>query len=153
MKTNKRRLMAFVVATVPAVTAFAAAAQQGGYGPGPGGGYGPGMMDGYGGGYGPGMMGPGGYWRGYMGPWMMGPGWGGPGWGTQQTDLALSSGDVKAFFERWLAWGGNPRLTVGDVQEKDADTITVDIVTKDKSGLVQRYAVNRHTGFFRPDEG
>ena len=47
---------------------------------------------------------------------------------------------------------GNPRLKVGDVKEKDADTITAGIVTKDKEGLVQRFVVNRHNGFYRPEE-
>jgi hypothetical protein len=47
---------------------------------------------------------------------------------------------------------GNTRLKLGDVSEKDADTITADIVTKDKDALVQRFAVNRHTGFTQPSE-
>jgi hypothetical protein len=63
----------------------------------------------------------------------------------------LSTDDVKARLERWITWQGNPRLKVGDVKEKDADTIEADIVTKDNS-LVQRFAVNRHTGFYRPTE-
>jgi hypothetical protein len=109
-----------------------------------GGGYGPGMM----GGYGPGWMhgGRGGH----------GPCWGdrdgyGPGAYGQRGDLKLSTDDVKARLERWITWQGNPRLKVGDVKEKDADTIEADIVTKDNS-LVQRFAVNRHTGFYRPTE-
>ncbi len=36
---------------------------------------------------------------------------------------------------------------VGEVKEKDADTITADVVTKDNS-LVQRFIVDRHTGEF-----
>jgi hypothetical protein len=146
-----------------------------GYGPGymhgpgmMGPGYGPGMM-GPGYGYGPGMMGPGyGYGmmgRGYgmMGPgygpgWMhRGPGYGprgyGPGYGPgygQQSNLNLSVDDVKAQLERWLTWRGNARLKVGEVKEKDADTIVADIVTKDNS-LVQRYTVNRKTGFYQRD--
>jgi hypothetical protein len=47
---------------------------------------------------------------------------------------------------------GNSRLKVGEVKEKDNDTVTVDIVTKDNS-LVQRYQVNRHIGRFEPEEG
>ncbi len=99
---------------------------------------GPGMMGGPGpwGGYGPGMM------QGYL----YGPG-GGPGW----RDLNLSTDSVKSNIERWLTWQGNPRLQVGDVKEKDADTIVADIVTKDNS-LVQRLVVNRHNGYFRPSE-
>jgi hypothetical protein len=53
--------------------------------------------------------------------------------------------------KRWLAWQGNPRLQVGDVKEKDADTIVADIVTKDNS-LVLRFIINRHNGYFRPSE-
>ena len=53
--------------------------------------------------------------------------------------------------ERWLAWQGNQRLKLGDVKEKDADTITADVVTKDNS-LVQRFVVDRHTGNYRPSE-
>ena len=54
--------------------------------------------------------------------------------------------------ERWLAWQGNQRLKLGEVKEKDADTITADIVTKDNS-LVERFIVDRHTGFIRRDNG
>lgn len=107
---------------------------------------------------------PGGWW-GSMGPGMMrgyGPGFGygtvgsapgalGPGWNASQTDLDLSKDVVKSYFERSIAWQGNPRLKVGDVQEKDPDTIVVDVVTKDNS-LVQRFIVDRHTGLFRPSE-
>ena len=57
---------------------------------------------------------------------------------------------MKTRVERWLAFRGNPRLKVGDVKEKDADTITADIVTKDNS-LVDRFIVNRHTGAYSRD--
>lgn len=96
---------------------------------------------------GPTMMGPG-AWGGY-GPGMMrgyGPG---SGWNTGWRDLNLSTDNARTYVERWLAWQGNPRLKVGDVKEKDADSITVDIVTKDNS-LVQRFVVNRHNGYFQP---
>lgn len=109
---------------------------------------------------------PGGGWWG-MGPNMMsGPGaWGGygpgttlgygsgpvPGWNTRWGDLNLSTDTAKTYMERWLTWQGNPRLQVGDVKEKDADTIVADIVTKDNS-LVQRFLINRHNGYFRPSE-
>ncbi len=96
-------------------------------GPGPWGGYGPGMMRGY------------------------GPGVPGSGWSTAGRDLNLSTDNVKNYFERWLAWQGNPRLKVGDVKEKDADTIVADIVTKDNS-LVQRFVISRRNGYFRPSE-
>ncbi len=95
-------------------------------GPGPWGGYGPGMMRGYG----PGL---------------------GPAWNVGGRDLNLSTDNVKTYIERWLAWQGNPRLKVGDVKDRDTDTIVADIVTKDNS-LVQRFVVNRHNGYFRPSE-
>ena len=123
--------------------------RAGQWGPGMMGRYamGPGMMGGYGYAMDPRMMGPnmmGGYGYG-MGPWMMGP-----QWNNNQTALNLSADDVRNYFERWLAWQGNPRVKVGDVSEKDVDTITVDIVTTDKDGLTQRFPVNRHTGFTQP---
>lgn len=106
-----------------------------GYMMGPGmmgyGGYGPGWMHGYRGGYGPGMMG------GY-----------GPGYGNQG-NLNLSTNDVKTYLERTMR---NPNLKVGEVKEKDKDTITADIVTKDKDVLVQRVQINRHNGFFQPEQ-
>jgi hypothetical protein len=102
-------------------------------------GYGPGYrMRGWGGGYGPGMMQ--GYGRGF------GPGYGPRGEGNQA--LNLSTDDVKNRMERWLKWRDNPRLKVGDVKEKDADSITADVVTKDNS-LVERFIFDRHTGFVR----
>lgn len=115
---------------------------MGGYGHGPGmmGGYGPGMMGGHS--YGPGMMQ--GYGPGY-GPGMMGPGWYG-----RQGNLNLTTDDVKNYLERWIAFQGNPRLKVGDVKEKDANTIEADIVTKEGNALVQRFVVDRQTGFYRP---
>jgi hypothetical protein len=148
------------------------ASAQGGPGWGPGwtmGGGGPGWMMGGGGpggwncpafsqgrgpGYGPGYHMRG--WRGGYGPGMMGgygPGYGpGVAQGEQNTapNLNLTADNVKARIEGWLAWRGNPHLKVGEVKDKDADTITADIVTKDNS-LVQRFIVDRHTGFFRPD--
>jgi hypothetical protein len=94
--------------------------------PGPGPGYGPGYhMRGWGGGYGRGDV-------------------------QNNQALNLTTDDVKTRIERWLTWRGNPRLKVGEVKEKDTDTITADIVTKDNS-LVQRFIVDRHTGAFRQD--
>ncbi len=110
------------------------AGRQGeGYGPGYGhmrGGYGPGMMQGYGPGYGP---------RGAI-----------QGDQNANQNLNLTTDNVKARMERWLAWRGNARLKVGEVKEKDADTITAEIVTKDNS-LVERFIVDRRTGFTRRD--
>lgn len=179
MKT--RTLIGLGVAAALAVGvgaySFTAHAQYGGgYGSGMmGGGYGPGMMDGSGpgNGYGPGYghmrgFGPGnngegygpGYhmrgWGGGYGPGMMqgyGPGYrsGADVQGNQASQtLNLTTDQVKSRMERWLARRDNPRLKVGEVKEKDADTIIADIVTKDNS-LVQRFIVDRHTGFVRQD--
>jgi hypothetical protein len=114
-----------------------------GFGPGgPGAGYhmrgwggrnGPGLMQGYG--YGPGMM------QGY-----------GFGRGSAQGNLNLTVDDVKSRMERWLARQDNPRLKLGEVKEQGADSITADIVTKDNA-LVDRFIVDRHTGFTRRDNG
>jgi hypothetical protein len=131
---------------------------MGGYGPGYGmmGGYGPGMMRGYGG-YGPGMMG--GYGGGYgMGPGMMqGYGYGmgpgmmgyGPGYYGNQGNLNLTTDQVKQYLERMIR---NPNLKVGDVKEKDADTIVAEVVTKQGNSLVQRLDFNRHNGFVQPEQ-
>lgn len=78
----------------------------------------------------------GGYGRGYYGG---------------QANQNPSTDYVKNYLERMIAVQGNPRLKVGDVKEKDADTIVADIVTKENS-LVQRFVVDRHTGFYRPEE-
>ena len=103
---------------------------------------GPGMMAG-GYGMGPWMLGPGGY---TMAPWMFGP------YGNSRTPTDLSVDDVKNYFQRSLAFQGNPHVRLGNVTEKDANTITADIVTTDKEGLVQRFAVNRHNGLIQPGE-
>jgi len=117
---------------------------------------GPGMM---GPGMGYGMMGPGmGYGMGYdmmgpgMGYGMMGPGMRGRGMGYgMMAPLAkdLSADDVKHMLGHRLAWQHNPNLKLGKIEEKDADTIVAEIVTKDGS-LVRRYEVDRHTGWMRP---
>ena len=115
---------------------------MGGYGPGSGmmGGNGPGWMHGHRRGanaeFGPENC-----------PWFQG-GSAGPGSYGQQGNLNLSTDDVKNQLEGWLTRQGNARLKVGEVKEKDADTIEADIVTKDNS-LVQRFAVDRHTGSYR----
>lgn len=133
--------------------------------------WGPGMMRGYGpgsrvgadsaGGWGRGMMGRGGsgpgagYGPGY-GPGMMGGGFG-PGmmargdWDDAE-DLNLTVEQVTRRFERRLAVSGNNRVKLGTVAEKDG-TITVDIVTTDKGGLVQRLGIDRKTGLMRPIDG
>jgi hypothetical protein len=130
-------------------------AQPYGYGPGYGmmGGHGPGWMmgpgagSGWGGGYAPGMMG--GYGPGWGGGYGHGPGmmYGyGP---SNQDDMKLTTDQVKSYLEQMIR---NPNLKVGDVKEKDADTIVADIVTKDKDALVQRLDFNRHNGFVQPEQ-
>ena len=125
--------------------------------------YGPGygmMGGGYGSGYGPGygMMGGGyGGWGGGYGPgWMM-HGWGGGygpgmmyGYGAaNQGNLNLTADQVKQYLGQMIR---NPNLKVGDVKEKDADTIVAEIVTKEKEALVQRLDFNRHNGFVQPEQ-
>ena len=165
-KTRLTAAMAAIVVAALAVSAPSLAqpyngsgmmqGNGGGYGPGMmpgyGGGYGPGMMQGYGGGYGPGMMQ--GYGGGYGSGMMQGYG-GGYGSGTMrgysgnQGNLNLAADDVKNFLTRTIR---NPNLKVGDVKEKDADTIIADVVTKDKDGLVQRFQINRHNGLYQPED-
>jgi hypothetical protein len=121
---------------------------MGGYGYGPGymmdPGYRPGMM-GYGGGYGPGYM-MRGYGGGY-GPGMMG-GYG-PGYYGNRGDMKLTTDQVKNYLQQMIR---NPNVKVGEVKEKDADTIVADIVTKDKDALVQRLDFNRHNGSIQPEQ-
>lgn len=72
------------------------------------------------------------------------------GWyGQPQANLNLSVDDVRGSVERWIAMTGNPRLKPGKVTATNADTITAEVVTVDKEALVQRYAVNRHTGYWQ----
>ena len=95
--------------------------------------------------------------QGYMtGPgYMMGPGFNQPGGAgpgimpSLREDLDI--GDVRHMMEHRLRWMNNPNLKLGNIDEKDADTITADIVTKDGS-LVQRLNVNRHTGWMEPGQ-
>ena len=142
--------------------ATAVQAQPYGYGPGMmGGGYGPGGMmgPGYGGGYGPGgMMGPG-YGGGYGPGWMMrGGGGGGYGMGpgmmygygyANEANLNLTADQVKRYLEQMIR---NPNLKVGDVKEKDTDTVVAEIVTKQGNSLVQKLNFNRHNGFVQPEQ-
>ncbi len=132
-----------VVIVVAGIRSLAQPYGYGGYGPGwmMGPGYGYGMM----GGYGPGWMMRGGYGGGYgMGPGMMY----GYGWGNQG-NLNLSVDQVKSYLETMIR---NPNLKVGDVKEKDADTIVAEIVTKQGNSLVQKLDFNRHNGFVQPEQ-
>lgn len=142
---------------------------HGGYGGhmmGPGG-YGGQMMGPGGRGYGGHMMGPHGGGRGYgghmrsphggMGYGHMGPGMGHGGHGMMGPGrrgfaaLDLKVEDVKTWFTRRLAIRGNKRLKLGKVTKKDDNTILAEIVTVDGS-LVERFAVDRRTGFMRSVE-
>lgn len=60
-------------------------------------------------------------------------------------DLALTVEQAKKLAEARLIMMGNPNLKVGAVKEKDADTISVDIVATDNS-LVSQHVIDRHTG-------
>ena len=90
-------------------------------------------------------------WRGGYGHGMMGYSYDRQGDGQTGGNLNLTVDNVKSRMERMLAWRGNPHLKLGDVKEKDADTITADVVTKDNS-LVERFDFNRHNGSYRPEE-
>ena len=72
-------------------------------------------------------------------------------WCAGWRELNLTDDDVKNELDRRLAWQGNSHVKIGNVVEKDADTVVADIVTKDGS-LVQRFNVNRHDGFWRQSE-
>lgn len=103
---------------------------------------------------GPGMMGPGQMTPDRMGPGAMGHGMMGRGMGhdmMQPLRQDLSIDDVKHMIGHRLSWTGNPNLKLGSVEEKDADTIIAEIVTQDGS-LVQRFKVDRHTGWMQPDQ-
>lgn len=60
-------------------------------------------------------------------------------------DLKLTIEQTRKLAEARLIMNGNPNLKVGAVKEKDADTITVDIVAADNS-LVEQQEIDRHTG-------
>jgi hypothetical protein len=62
-----------------------------------------------------------------------------------QRDLALTPEQARRLADAALVYIGNPRLKVGQVKEKDADTISIDIVTLDNA-LVTRRDIDRHTG-------
>lgn len=102
---------------------------------------------------GPGMQGMMGQGMPMMGSGMQGCPWCGPGmmgsgYATPQPSLNLSTNDVKNYLERWVT--GNPNIKVANVVEQDANTITADIVTSDKGGLVQRYTFDRQNGYYHP---
>lgn len=66
-----------------------------------------------------------------------------------QSDLNLTVDQVKKYLRQMI---GNPNLKVGEVKEKDANTIVADIVTKKGNALVQRLGLNRHNGFVQLEQ-
>ncbi len=106
--------------------------------------WGSGMMGRYGYGMGPWMMGGYGGYNCPMGPWATDQRW------SDRQAVNLSAGDVRNQLEHWLAWQGNPYVKLGKISEKNADTIVADIVTTDSGALVEHFAVDHHTGLFRP---
>lgn len=78
-----------------------------------------------------------------------GPGYGlGPGiMAPLRQDLTVV--DVGHIMAHRLAWGGANNLKLDTVEEKDEDTIVAEIVTKN-GAVVQRLAVDRHTGSMQP---
>jgi len=78
---------------------------------------------------------------------MMGQGMGSGMMQPLARDMTVS--DVKRMMNSWLAWQGNSNLKLGKVETKDEYIIAAEIVTTDGS-LVQRYEVNRQTGWMRP---
>ena len=69
----------------------------------------------------------------------------------EHRDLALTTDQAKKLAEARLIMMGNKNLKVGAVKEKDADTITVDIVAASDNSLVVQRLIDRHTG--RPQRG
>jgi hypothetical protein len=65
--------------------------------------------------------------------------------GDHKRDLALTVEQAKKLAEARLIMMGNANLKVGAVKEKDADTISIDIVAADNS-LVSQHLIDRHTG-------
>jgi len=72
------------------------------------------------------------------------------GWGGNQPlaeDLSLDN--VRHMMEHRVAMMQNPNLKLGEVVERDGDSITADVVTQDGS-LVRRFVVDRHSGAMWP---
>jgi|GEM_PF-2986669 len=108
--------------------------------------------------FGPGMRGDRRMSR-FGGPQSGGPGQFGPGQGRGpggsdffqgveaglQADGVISTDEIKGLLEKRLAMWNNPNVKVGNVVEKDDNTISAEIVTKDGS-LVQNLEFDRKTG-------
>ena len=109
------------------------------------------MPMGHGGMMGRGMMGQGMMGHGVMPGKMMGRGGhmgrGHGRFGHRVRPAAhLTEADVRHHFEHRLKRRGADLLKVGEVKQKDDDTITAEIVTKKEGALVRRIEVDRHTG-------
>jgi hypothetical protein len=104
-----------------------------------------GMMGGQGGmmGQGQGCGGQGGMGQGGMGQGGMGMS------GPMAEDISVAG--VRNFMQHRLEAMGNPNLKLGEIVEKDEDTITADIVTQDGS-LFRSFIINRHTGAMQPSD-
>lgn len=92
---------------------------------------------------------------GMMGDGMMG-GQGMMGQGTMPMMSAapaasLDPDQVRPHLEHHVSMMGLPNLTLGSIEEQDDDTLVADIVTRDGT-LVQRLAIDRHTGAIVPLE-
>lgn len=74
------------------------------------------------------------------------------GWGIRPAIVQpnATAANVKAWLDGLIAISGNPHIKSGSVTETDANTITAEIVTTDKEGLVDRFSIDRRTGFVRP---
>ncbi|MDX9862905.1 MAG: hypothetical protein RBS99_18515 [Rhodospirillales bacterium] len=145
----KRSLIALAAVATLGLTALGATVTLADPGDGPGRpGWGPGMMGGYGPGAGMMSMKGGGY-----GPAMMGAASAAvpcPGWAAANANAEpLSIDDARKAVEQRLAWMGNDRLKVGNVEAKGDAAYTAEIVTLDNS-LVERLEIDRKTGFMRP---
>jgi len=127
-----------------------------GWGPGHGMGMGPGMMGCQM--MGSGMMGPGGMMgsgtgccgMGGMGQssWSQGP-WKDLRYNSLGTLIdPLNKKQAKEIADYYVAWMGNPRLKVGDIDEKES-VFEVSIVTNDNS-LVNKLIIDKQTGSAQP---
>ena len=98
---------------------------------------------------GQGMMGQGMMNQGAMGQGMMNQG------ATPMMGMAaaapLDADHVRPHLEQHLAMMGLPNLMLGSIEAEDDDTLVAEIVTRDGT-LVQRLAIDRHSGAVTPLE-
>ena len=110
------------------------------------------------------MMAPGMTGQGMMMPMMMAPGMMGQGMmgqgmmnqgATPMMGMAaaapLDADHVRPHLEQHLAMMGLPNLMLGSIEAEDDDTLVAEIVTRDGT-LVQRLAIDRHSGAVTPLE-